>query len=140
MMTFISSSPEDTIDIGRQIASYLKAGKCLLFRGGMGAGKTQLTKGIASYFGVDADDVASPTFSIVNEYEGSTPIFHFDLFRITNLQDLYAMGFFDYLERGGICVIEWSENIPELQAYLEDYCIAKINKTSENTRTIVLTD
>ncbi|MCH5325233.1 MAG: tRNA (adenosine(37)-N6)-threonylcarbamoyltransferase complex ATPase subunit type 1 TsaE [Eubacterium sp.] len=140
MMTFMSSSPEETMDIGRQIASYLKAGKSLLFRGEMGAGKTHLTKGIASYFGADANDVASPTFAIVNEYEARTPIYHFDLFRITNLQDLYAMGFFDYVGQDGICIIEWSENIDDLQSYLEDYCVVEIDKTGDSTRTIVLID
>lgn len=138
MMTFISSSPEETLDIGRQIASFLRPGKCLLFRGDMGAGKTQLTKGIAGYFG--ADGAQSPTFAIVNEYEGRTPVFHFDLFRISSLQELYSMGFFDYLERGGVIVIEWSENIPELTAVLEDYCIVEIEKISDSERNITLLD
>ncbi len=138
MMTFISSSPEETIEIGRQIASYLRRGDCLLFRGEMGAGKTQLTKGIAGYFG--ANDVVSPTFAIVNEYEGSTPIFHFDLFRISSLSELYEMGFFDYIERDGICVIEWSENIPALESYLENRCIVEIEKTGDLTRTITFID
>ncbi len=137
MMTFYSSSPEETIEIGRQIASFLRPGKCVLFRGEMGAGKTQLTKGIAGYYGV-TDDVVSPTFAIVNEYEGRTPIYHFDLFRIKDIPELYAMGFFDYIGGSGICVIEWSENIPGLESYLEDYCFVDIEKTGDDTRTITL--
>ena len=96
MERFISSSPEETVEIGKRIAAYLKAGDCVLYTGEMGAGKTHLTKGIAEYFG-STDDVTSPTFALVNEYEGDVPIFHFDLFRINTLDDLYAlfMNFFD---------------------------------------------
>ena len=79
MERFISDSPEETVEIGKKIASYLKAGDCVLYTGEMGAGKTHLTKGIAEYFG-STDDVTSPTFALVNEYEGDVPICHFDLF------------------------------------------------------------
>ena len=90
MERFISDSPEETVEIGKKIASYLKAGDCVLYTGEMGAGKTHLTKGIAEYFG-STDDVTSPTFALVNEYEGDVPIFHFDLFRINTLDDLYRV-------------------------------------------------
>lgn len=135
MEKFFSDSPEQTAQIGRTIAARLKPGSCVLFKGEMGAGKTHFTKGIAEYFGA-GDVVTSPTFALVNEYEGDVPIFHFDLFRIDTVDDLYAIGFFDYLDRGGITVIEWSENIPELTSFLEDYCILKITKTGDSSRTI----
>ena len=135
MERFISDSPEETVEIGKKIASYLKAGDCVLYTGEMGAGKTHLTKGIAEYFG-STDDVTSPTFALVNEYEGDVPIFHFDLFRINTLDALYAIGFFDYLDRGGIMCIEWSENIPELASYLDGRCGVTITKTGDNSRVI----
>lgn len=135
MERFISDSPEQTAEIGRIIAARLKAGSAVLFRGEMGAGKTHFTKGIAEYFGA-GDVVTSPTFALVNEYEGSIPVFHFDLFRIDTLDDLYAIGFFDYLDRNGIVVIEWSENIPGLSSYLDDFCVVKITKTGDSSRII----
>ena len=135
MQRFVSNSPEETMQIGARLAERLKAGDCILFEGEMGAGKTHFTKGIAEYFGA-GDVVSSPTFALVNEYEGSVPVFHFDLFRIDTLDDLYAIGLFDYLDRGGITVIEWSENIPELRSYLDNYCVVKISKTGDCSRII----
>ena len=135
MERFISDSPEETVEIGKKIASYLKAGDCVLYTGEMGAGKTHLTKGIAEYFG-STDDVTSPTFALVNEYEGDVPIFHFDLFRINTLDDLYAIGFFDYLDAGGVLVIEWSENV--LEFLPKDMIRVDIKRISDNEREITV--
>lgn len=117
MEEFVSHSPDDTVRFAEVIAGRLTAGDILLYRGDMGAGKTTFTKGIAAALGV-SDVVTSPTFAIVNEYNGKLPLFHFDLYRIDNFDDLYAMGFFDYLGRNGIIAAEWSENIPGLEKEL----------------------
>lgn len=113
-LEFTSHSPEDTSAIAAKIAAELESGDIILYQGGMGVGKTTLTKGIAAALGI-SDTVTSPTFALVNEYhDGRMPLFHFDLYRIDSYDDLYAIGFFDYLARDGICVIEWSENIEGL--------------------------
>lgn len=116
-MEFVSHSPDDTARFAREIAERLTAGDILLYRGDMGAGKTTFTKALAAALGV-RDVVTSPTFAIVNEYNGKFPLFHFDLYRIDNFDDLYAMGFFDYLGRNGIIAAEWSENIPGFEQEL----------------------
>ncbi len=116
-MELVSHSPEDTARFAEDIAGRLAAGDILLYRGDMGAGKTTFTKGLAAALDV-RDVVTSPTFAIVNEYNGKFPLFHFDLYRIDNFDDLYAMGFFDYLGRNGIIAAEWSENIPGLEQEL----------------------
>lgn len=132
-MKYISNSEDETRKIAKEIAERLQADDVILFSGEMGAGKTAFTKGLAEYFGTD-EEVSSPTFALVHEYPGKIPIFHFDLYRISGLDDLYAIGFFDYLDRGGICVIEWSENVPELQDELENVIKIDIKKLSENGR------
>lgn len=134
-MKYISNSEDETRKIAKEIAERLQADDVILFSGEMGAGKTAFTKGLAEYFGTD-EEVSSPTFALVHEYPGRIPIFHFDLYRISGFDDLYAIGFFDYLDRGGICVIEWSENVPELQDELENVIKIDIRKLSENGREI----
>lgn len=134
-MKYITNSEDETRGIARQIAERLQADDVILFSGEMGAGKTAFTKGLAEFFGTE-EEVSSPTFALVHEYPGRIPIFHFDLYRISGFDDLYAIGFFDYLDRGGICVIEWSENVPELQNELENVIKIDISKLSENGREI----
>lgn len=115
---YISHSPEDTARISAELARGLKSGDIILYKGNMGAGKTTFTKGIAAALGI-TDPVTSPTFALVNEYpQGRIPLFHFDLYRIDSYDDLYAIGFFDYLGREGIIAAEWSENIPGLEKEL----------------------
>lgn len=138
MDRYVSNSPEETIAAGMKIAKKLKGGDCILYLGEMGAGKTHLTKGIAKYFN-SPDEAVSPTFALVNEYGGDIPIYHFDLFRISTLDDLYAIGFFDYFDMGGIMCIEWSENIPELNEIIKNHSIVKITKTGDNSRIIEFT-
>ena len=139
-MVFISQSEQETRDIAKKIAEKLNAGDVILFTGEMGAGKTAFTKGLAEYFGT-TEEVSSPTFALVNEYPGRVSIFHFDLYRINGFDDLYAVGFFDYLDRDGIIVAEWSENVPELERELEgEVKIIRIDirKLSDNEREITV--
>ena len=136
-MNYISHSEQETRDAAKKIAEKLKPGDVILFTGEMGAGKTAFTKGLAEYFGTD-EEASSPTFALVHEYPGRVPIFHFDLYRIYGSDDLYAVGFFDYLDRGGILAVEWSENVPGLENELESVIKVDIRKLSENEREIVV--
>lgn len=138
---YTSNSPEDTARIAAEIATQLRAGDIILYEGDMGAGKTTFTKGLAAALGI-TDPVTSPTFALVNEYaEGRLPLFHFDLYRIDSYDDLYAIGFLDYLDRGGIIAAEWSENIEGLEQELSgDSARAilkiRIEKSGESERRI----
>lgn len=138
MMEFVTKSETETRGLAKCFAEKLRAGDVILYSGEMGAGKTAFTKGIAEYFGTE-EEVTSPTFALVHEYPGRVPIFHFDLYRIADYDELYAIGFFDYLDRGGILAVEWSENIPELAEELENVININIQKLSENVRRITVT-
>ncbi len=133
---FVSHSPGETEEFAERLAEKLKPGDVILYKGDLGAGKTTFTKGIAKALGI-SETVTSPTFALLNEYYGSIPLFHFDLYRIKTVDDLYAIGFFDYLDRGGIIAAEWSENIPELENELFNVIKIKIEKLSENERRII---
>ena len=137
MKEFITNSVEETLAAAEEVAASLSAGDIILYEGDMGAGKTHFTKGIARYLGID-DEITSPTFALVNEYDGAVPLFHFDLYRIESYDDLYAIGFFDYLDRGGIIAAEWSENIAELKAELGEVITVSIEKLSETGRRITV--
>ena len=110
MIRFHSHSPQETENFACEVALKLRAGDVLAFRGGLGAGKTAFIRGLARALAPDAQ-VSSPTFALVNDYGGNIPLYHFDMYRITSMDDLYSTGFFDYLDMGGILAIEWSENI-----------------------------
>lgn len=113
MLQFTSQSPEQTEQFAEKLAKQLRAGDVIACRGGMGAGKTAFARGLARGLGL-ADAVSSPTFALVHEYtQGSIPLYHFDMYRIGSLDELYHTGFFDYLEQEGILYIEWSENIAQ---------------------------
>ena len=113
-MELLSHSPEETEDIGARLAETLKPGAVVAFTGDLGAGKTAFTRGLARGLGVP-DRVTSPTFTIVNEYEGGRlPLFHFDLYRLGCADELFDIGWEDYLARGGVCAVEWSERMEEL--------------------------
>ena len=109
MNRFITNSAEETERLGERIASKLKGTEVIALFGGLGMGKTAITRGLARGLGAD-DVVSSPTFALVNEYSGRVPVYHFDMYRVTSWDDLYSTGFFDYLDTG-VLVIEWSENI-----------------------------
>lgn len=136
-MEFVTKSENETRELAKKIAEKLCAGDVILYSGEMGAGKTAFTKGLAEYFGTE-EEVTSPTFALVHEYPARVPIFHFDLYRISGFDDLYAIGFFDYLDRSGILAVEWSENIPGLEDELESVVMIGIEKLGENERRITV--
>ena len=106
-----STSEGETEAIGRDLAARLSPGAVVAFTGDLGAGKTAFVRGMARGLGI-AQRVTSPTFTIVNEYEGGRlPLFHFDMYRLRDAEDLFDIGWEDYLARGGVCAVEWSENI-----------------------------
>ncbi len=112
-MELLSHSPEDTEDIGARLAEQLEPGAVVAFTGDLGAGKTAFTRGLARGLGIP-DRITSPTFTIVNEYEGGRlPLFHFDMYRLGSADELFDIGWEDSLRRGGVCAVEWSENIAD---------------------------
>ena len=132
-MEFITNSPEQTEAVGAALGNILKPGTILAYRGDLGAGKTAFTRGLARGLGYH-DPVTSPTYTIVNEYLGGRlPLFHFDMYRLASSDDLWDIGWEDYLERGGICAVEWSENVDDA---MENAVYITIHKTGEETRRI----
>lgn len=109
---YISQNEKETFDIGFELAKSLKPNDIITLDGDLGAGKTVLTKGICAYFNVK-DYVTSPTYTIVNEYAGDIKIYHFDIYRLYEEEELYNIGFYDYLSDDAISIVEWSDNIPE---------------------------
>lgn len=135
-MIFETHSPEETEQIGYALAQKLLPGTVIAYEGDLGAGKTAFTRGLAKGLGC-SEQVTSPTYTIVNEYlSGKMPLFHFDMYRLTCADDLFDIGWEDYLERGGICAVEWSENVAEA---LENPVRIAICKTGESSRTITVT-
>lgn len=135
-MTFHTTSPEETQAVAEQLAALLRPGDVIAYRGGMGAGKTTFTAGLARGLGSSAW-VSSPTFALVHQYDGPLPLCHFDMFRITSMEDLYSTGFFDYLENGAVLAVEWSENIEA--ALPSPHITVEIALEEGNRRTITVT-
>lgn len=112
-MEFITNSPEETENIGAAVGKIIPAGTVLAYRGDLGAGKTAFTRGLARGLGF-TEAVTSPTYTIVNEYLGGRlPLFHFDMYRLSSADDLFDIGWEDYLSRGGVCAVEWSEQVAD---------------------------
>ena len=112
-MEFVTNSERETEELGARLAGRLGPGAVIAFTGDLGAGKTAFTRGLARGLGI-ADRVTSPTFTIVNEYEGGgLPLFHFDMYRLEDAGDLFDIGWEDYLDREGVCAVEWSERVEE---------------------------
>ena len=112
-MEFITHSPEETERLGEALAALLQPGDIIAYRGDLGAGKTAFTRGLARGLGC-REQVTSPTYTIVNEYlSGRLPLFHFDMYRLASSDDLWSIGWEDYLDRGGVCAVEWSENVDD---------------------------
>ena len=134
-MEFITNSPEQTEAVGAALGNILKPGTILAYRGDLGAGKTAFTRGLARGLGYH-DPVTSPTYTIVNEYlSGKYPLFHFDMYRLASSDDLWDIGWEDYLERGGICAVEWSENVADA---MENAIVVTIEKTGTESRRITI--
>lgn len=112
-MEWITNSEQETEQLGQRLGRVLTAGAVIAYTGDLGAGKTAFTRGLAR--GLDIpEQVTSPTFTIVNEYEGGRlPLFHFDMYRLGSADELYDIGWEDYLGRGGVCAVEWSEHVDE---------------------------
>lgn len=135
-MVIITHSPEETIKTAEKIGSLLKSGDMIAYKGGLGAGKTTFTRGIASGLGL-GDCVSSPTFTLVNEYRGENiTLYHFDMYRIQTEDGLESTGFFDYPFEDNIAVIEWSENIADFLPKSTIYIT--INTVGENDREIII--
>jgi len=134
-MTFKINSVEETIEAGRKLAEKLTDNCAVLLYGEMGAGKTYFTKGIARGLSITSE-ITSPTFALVNEYDNK--LFHFDLFRINSADDLYSIGFYDFIGRG-VIVCEWSENVPDLENEFDVFYKVEIIKKGENEREIHVT-
>ena len=134
-MEFITNSPAQTEAVGAKLAEQLAPGAVIAYRGDLGAGKTAFTRGLARGLGI-LDPVTSPTYTIVNEYlSGRLPLFHFDMYRLRSADDLFDIGWDDYLERGGVCAVEWSENVEDA---LEDPITVTIEKLSDDDRRITI--
>ena len=134
-MEFFTNSPEETEQLGCALGKLLSAGTVLAYEGDLGAGKTAFTRGLAAGLGC-TDMVTSPTYTIVNEYlSGRLPLFHFDMYRLSSSDDLWDIGWEDYLDRGGICAVEWSENVEEA---MEDAVRIRIEKLDGDSRRITI--
>lgn len=134
-MQFLTHSPEETEALGEALGRRLRGGEIIAYCGGLGAGKTAFTRGLARGLDISAR-VTSPTYTIVNEYLGGRlPLFHFDMYRLSSADDLFDIGWEDYLQRGGVCAVEWSENVQEA---LEDALTVRIEKRSDETREITI--
>ena len=132
-MEYITNSPPETEAVGAALARVLQPGTVIAYRGDLGAGKTAFTRGLARGLGVQ-EGVTSPTYTIVNEYLGGRmPLFHFDMYRLGSEDELFDIGWDDYLDRGGVCAVEWSENV---WGAMEDAVVVTITRLDENTRKI----
>ena len=136
-MEYLSNSEAETEALGEALAGRLTAGDVIAFSGDLGAGKTAFTRGLARGLGV-TERVTSPTFAIVNEYLGGRlPLFHFDLYRLSSAEELFDIGWEDYLDRGGVCAVEWSENG---EGVLEDPIRVDIRRgAADDQRVITIT-
>jgi tRNA threonylcarbamoyladenosine biosynthesis protein TsaE len=134
-MTFYTNSPAETEAVGVALGQVLQPGAVIAYRGDLGAGKTAFTRGLARGLGC-GEQVTSPTYTIVNEYlTGRMPLFHFDMYRLKSADDLWDIGWDDYLERGGVCAVEWSENVEDA---MEDAIYVTIEKTGIDSRRITI--
>lgn len=137
MARYESYSYEDTANAAAELAKTLKGGEFIAMYGELGAGKTAFAQGLARALGVERN-VTSPTFTIVNEYEGRLPLCHFDVYRIVDSDEMYEIGYEDYLESGAVCIVEWAELIEEL--FPDEYIRVTIEKDAgkgENYRKII---
>ncbi len=134
-MEFYTNSPQETELLAARLGARLTPGTVIAYRGPLGAGKTAFTRGLARGLGV-REPVTSPTYTIVNEYlTGRMPLFHFDMYRLGSVDELFDIGWEDYLDRGGVCAVEWSENVAEA---LDGAVTVTIEITGPETRRITV--
>ena len=134
-MQFITHSAEETEALGERLAQTLTGGEVVAYFGELGAGKTAFTRGLARGLGISMR-VTSPTYTIVNEYSGGRlPLFHFDMYRLGSSEELFDIGWEDYLACGGVCAVEWSENVTDA---LDGAIIVRIEKTAADERRITI--
>lgn len=136
-MEYLSHSPEETEHIGEMLGRRLRPGTVVAYRGGLGMGKTAFTRGLARGLGC-AGRVTSPTFTIVNEYDGATPLFHFDMYRLGSSDELFDIGWEDYLTRSGVCAVEWSERVDDAMP-ADTLWVDIARGTDESDRIITIT-
>jgi len=134
-MIIHTKNEEETEAAGSALAKELTPGAVVAMYGDLGAGKTAFVRGMAKAMELDCR-VSSPTFTIVNEYLGATPFFHFDMYRLDGSDELFGIGWEDYLERGGICAVEWSEKISD--AFTGEEITVRIEKLSDSERKITI--
>ena len=136
-MEYRTHSAAETEALGETLAARLHGGDVVAYRGGLGMGKTAFTRGLARGLGYEGR-VTSPTFTIVNEYMGRRPLFHFDMYRLGDSEELFDIGWEDYLDRGGVCAVEWSENVSD--ALPQDTIYVEIRREAEqDSRVITIT-
>lgn len=126
-MEFYTASAKETEELGARLGRQLHPGAVIAYYGDLGAGKTAFTRGLARGLGIE-DPITSPTYTIVNEYPGKIPLFHFDMYRLTSSEDLFDIGWEDYLTRGGVIAVEWSERVEDA---LEDALKIDIRRDPE---------
>ncbi len=133
--SILTYSPDETIAFAEKIGMKLHGGDVVAYIGGLGAGKTTFTRGLARGLGL-CDDVSSPTFSLVNEYRGDITLYHFDMYRILNEEALETTGFFDYMDDKSVLAVEWSENITD--SLPDNTIFIEIESVSDETRRITV--
>ena len=133
---YTTAGEEQTEALGFRLGQLIQPGAVIAYTGDLGAGKTAFTRGLARGLGIP-DRVTSPTFTIVNEYEGGRlPLFHFDMYRLGSSDELFDIGWEDYLARGGVCAVEWSENV--MDALPEDTVWVRIAREGDTGRSITI--
>ena len=135
MAEYFSRSERETEELGAKLAASLRGGAVVAMYGDLGAGKTAFVRGMARGMGLDCR-VSSPTFTIVNEYLGERELIHFDMYRLSGADELFDIGWEDYLGRGAVCAVEWSENVED--AFFGDEIVVRIDKTGEKERKITI--
>ena len=135
MAEFISHSQLETEEVGRKLAEKLPGGSVVAMYGDLGAGKTAFVRGMAKGMGLSCR-VSIPTFTIVNEYLGERELIHFDMYRLSSADELFDIGWEDYLSRGAVCAVEWSENVQD--AFFGDEVVVRIEKLNDTDRKITI--
>ena len=134
-MEFLTHSPDETQRVGAALAKTLRGGEVIAFLGDLGAGKTAFVRGMARGMGLSCR-VSSPTFTIVNEYIGERELIHFDMYRLESADELFDIGWEDYLRRGAVCAVEWSEKVED--AFFGDEIVLRIEKLGDSERKIII--